>query len=116
MNEHHSNVNPGFLTTHTLQLSGLNQQNTILIVRELEELPYMDSVTLNEAKQTIKLAYDASHHDIDEMIAIIKKYGAALFNSWWSRTKLGWQRQIDQNIKDNANLEAHCCNKMPPRK
>ncbi|MBR9910227.1 MAG: hypothetical protein GYB33_07735 [Gammaproteobacteria bacterium] len=115
MSEHRSGINPGFLTHHTLSLSGLNEHNVRLIVQELDELPCMDAVQFNEAKQTLKLAYDASHHNVDEMIAIVEKHGASVKESWWSRTRLAWQRQTDENIRDNAKHEAHCCNKLPHR-
>lgn len=114
MSAHRYGINPGFLTRHTLKVSGLNENNARAIIAELDELPCMDGVWLNRTKGTLKITYDASHHNIDEMIAIIEKHGAAIKDSWWSRTRLGWQRQTDENIKDNAKHEAHCCNKMPP--
>lgn len=115
MSEHQSGINPGFVTRHTLSLNGLDKDNVTLIVRDLGELPSMDSVKLIEAKQTLTVAYDASHHSIDDMIAIVEKHGASIKDNWWSRVKLGWQRQTDQNVKDNAKHEPHCCNKMPHR-
>ncbi len=114
MTEHRAGVNPGFLTRHTLSLTGLNSNSINELVAEIDELPGVDRVWLNERKQTLKIAYDASHHNIDEMIAIVDKHGTAIKDNWWSRTKLGWQRQTDENIKDNAKHETHCCNKMPP--
>jgi len=113
MSEHREGINPGFLAKHELSLCGLNEDNAKLIITELDSLPCMDRVELNHSKQTLKLAYDASHHSIDEMIAVVEKHGASIKDSWWSRTKLGWQRQTDENIKDNATHEPHCCNKMP---
>lgn len=115
MTEHRQGINTGFLTHHTLSLKGLTEANANAILAELDELPCMDSVALNREKKTMKLAYDASHHDIDEMLAIIEKHGASVKNSWWSRTKLNWQRQTDENIKSNAKSEPHCCNKVPRR-
>ena len=114
MSEHRSGINPGFLAKHSLSLRGVNESNAQIIAEELDELPSVDGVWLNERKQTLKIAYEASHHNIDEMIAIVEKHGAAIKDNWWSRTRVGWQRQIDENIKDNARHEAHCCNKIPP--
>ena len=113
MSEHREGVNPGFLTKHKLSLNGVNRAGGEAIVAEIDALPGVDSVLLNEQKQTLKIAYDASHHNIDEMIDIITKHGAALSDSWWSRTRLGWQRLTDQNIKDNSTHVAHCCSKPP---
>ncbi|MDF1644977.1 MAG: hypothetical protein P1U80_12430 [Pseudomonadales bacterium] len=114
MTEHRLGINPGFMAKHTLTLSGLNQSNKQSIVSEIDQLPCVDDVSLNEDKQTLRVAYDASHHNIDEMIAIVEKHGGVIKDSWWSRTKLGWQRQTDDNIKENAKHEAACCSKMPP--
>lgn len=115
MSEHRSGINPGFVTKHTLSLNGLVKDNAPLIVRELGDLPYIDRVKLIEAKQTLTVAYDASHHSIDDMIAIVEKHGASIKDNWWSHVKLSWQRQTDQNVKYNAKHEPHCCNKMPHR-
>lgn len=114
MTEHRLDMNLGFLTTHTLNLSELNKTNAKAIVTEIDQLLCVDSVQMNDAKQALRIAYDASHHNIDEMIAIVERRGAVVKNSWWNRTKLGWQRQTDENIKDNAKHEAACCSKMPP--
>lgn len=113
MSEHRLGINPGFLTTHALGLCGLNEVNTQSITEELNNLPCVDAVFLNQKMQIIKIAYDASHHNIDEILAIIESGGAMLKDSWWSRTKMSWQRQTDENIRDNAKHVAHCCNKMP---
>lgn len=114
MSEHRSGINPGFLTKHTLSLRGVNENNAQTLTGELDGLTCVDGVWLDKTKGTLKIAYDASYHNIDEMIAIVEKHGVAIKDSWWSRTRLGWQRQTDENIKDNAKHEAHCCNKMPP--
>ncbi|NIW09206.1 MAG: hypothetical protein GWN33_00820 [Gammaproteobacteria bacterium] len=113
MNKHRTGVNPGFLAKHKLALSGLNATNVKSISAEIDKLWAVDGVLINEQKQTIKIAYDASHHDIDEMIEIIRKHDAEIDDSWWTRYKLGWQRQTDQNIKDNSMHVASCCNKAP---
>ena len=113
MNEHRLGINPGFLTKHTLNLCGLNKENAKGVLAELDQLPCMDKVALDEEKQILEIYYDASHHNIDEMISVIKKHGVSTKDNWWTRAKLEWQRQMDENIKDNASHEAHCCNKLP---
>lgn len=113
MTKHRIGVNPGFVTKHTLALDGLNDVNVKAIFSEIDNLPAVDGVWVNEEKQTVKIAYDASRHDIDEMIGIIQKHDAEISDSWWTKTKLGWQRQTDQNIRDNSTHVASCCNKAP---
>lgn len=113
MKKHRKGVNPGFLAKHKLALSGLNSSNVKSISAEIDKLWAVDGVLIDEEKQTIKVAYDASHHDIDEMIDIIRKHDAEIDSSRWTRYKLGWQRQTDRNIKDNSTHVASCCNKAP---
>lgn len=114
MTEHRPGVNPGFLTQHSLKVVESEHSDFDAVLTEIDGLPCVDRVRFDDRKKILKIAYDASHHNIDEMIAIVEKHGAVIKNSWWSRTKLGWQRQTDENIKDNAKHEAHCCSKMPP--
>ena len=78
MSEHRSGINPGFVTRHTLSLYGLDKHNAPLIVHDIGDLPYIDRVKLIEAKQMLTVAYDASHHSIDDMIAIVEKHGASI--------------------------------------
>ena len=113
MSRHREGINPGFLTKHRLVLRDLNNTNASQIITDLDQLPCMDGIWLNVKKQALKLAYDASHHNIDDMIGIIEQHGATVKKTWWSRVKLSWQRQIDQNIKDNAKHQPHCCSKSP---
>ena len=115
MNEHRLGITPGFLTKHKLSLNGLDDNNAKAIQEELEDLPCVDGVKMNQDKGILKIAYDASHHNIDEMIAIVQKHGATLKDTWWTRVRLSLQRQTDENIKSNASHEVHCCNKVPRR-
>lgn len=115
MSEHRLGINPGFLTKHKLRLNRLDDNNVKAILEELDGLPCVDGVKMNQSKGILKIAYDASHHNIDEMIAIIQKHGATLKDTWWTRTRLSLQRQTDENIKSNASHEPHCCNKAPRR-
>lgn len=111
MTEHREGVNPAFLARHTLSLTGLNSADAGNLLADIDELPGVDRVRLKGREQTLKVAYDASRLNIDGVIAILEKYGASVKDSWWSRTRLGWQRQTDENIRDNARHEATCCSK-----
>ncbi|TNE78158.1 MAG: cation transporter [Gammaproteobacteria bacterium] len=113
MTEHREGVNPGFLISHKLALTGLTEANTDNIRSALDDLPGVDAVSLDKAGQSLKIAYDASHQSIDHIIQIIEQQGAGLRAGWWNRVKLNWQRQTDTNIKDNSTHEAHCCSKLP---
>ena len=114
MTAHRVGVNPGFLTRHRLRLATFDEAEGETLVAEIDKLPGVDAVWLDSNKHTLKVAYDASRHNIDEIITLLRQHGVSLKDSWWSRLKLGWQRQIDDNIAHNARHEPHCCNK-PPR-
>ena len=113
MARHRAGIDPGFLTSNTLDLCGATPDMLTSIGTELEQLPYVDHVSTDGKRQKLKIAYEASRHSIDEIIEIVTKHGASTSNSWWSRTKLDWARQIDRNIRENAEHEPHCCNKIP---
>lgn len=113
MSEHREGVNPGFLIHHKLALTGLTAGNAQGIYSELNDLPGVDTLSVDEARQSLNIAYDASHQDIDHIIHIVEQQGAGLRPGWWHRVKLSWQRQTDHNIKDNATHEAQCCSKLP---
>jgi hypothetical protein len=113
MSEHKPGVKEGFLVKHKLKLKHLTEDSSEKIQSEIDGMISVDGVWTDLKKQTIKLAYDASHHNIGEMINIIEKHGAEISKDWWTRLKLGWAEDTDNNVKENANHEPHCCSKMP---
>lgn len=115
MKTHRQGINPGFLTRHRLSLNGLNKANAAAIYAELDGLLQVDEVHVDLRRSSISVTYDASHHNIDEIIDVVVQHGASVKDSWWSRTRLGWQRQTDENIRANAKHEPFCCNKVPRR-
>ena len=113
MSEHRPGVKEGFLTKHKLTLIDLTAENAEQIRSEIDAMISIDGVWIDLDKSTIKIAYDASQHNIDEMLEIIQKYGAGVNPDWWNQWKLSWDRYIDENIKNNATSRPHCCNKPP---
>jgi len=113
MSEHRPGVREGFLTKHKLKLIDLTAENAEKIRSEIDAMISVDGVWIDLEKSIIKIAYDASRHGIDEMLEVIQKHGADVSPDWWNQWKLSWDRDTDQNIKDNANHEPHCCSKMP---
>ena len=113
MSKHRAGVNEGFLVTHKLKLVNLTKENSEKIRSEIDSMISIDGVWIDIDNSTIKIAYDASHHNIDEMRNIIIKYGADISPDWWNQWKLSWDRQTDQNVKQNANYEPFSCHKTP---
>lgn len=116
MSKHRPGINEGFLTKHKLKLVSLSAGNAEAIRSEIDAMFGVDGVWVDLDTGTIKVAYDGSLHDVDEMLDIVRKHGADVSPDWWNQFKLRRDREIDQNIKDNAKHEPHCCNKMPPRR
>lgn len=116
MSKHRPGIHEGFLIKHKLKLEGLVVENVEAIQSEIDALIGVDGVWLDLEKHTIKIAYDGSVRDIDEMLEILLRHGAQVSPDWWNQFKLRRDREADQNIKDNAKHEPHCCNKIPPRR
>jgi len=102
-----------------LKLNTRPGQDVSEALREIDELPGMDEVSVdsktgNEKKNVLHLAYDASRISIQGIEAILSSHDIALSDDWWTRFKEKQYRFTDQNVKDNAAYVPSCCNKMPP--
>jgi hypothetical protein len=113
MSKHRPGVREGFLVTHKLKLDNLSAENAEQIRADIDAMISIDGVWIDLDQSTIKIAYDASHHDIDEMRDIIRRHGAEISPDWWNQWKLSWDRQTDSNVRHNAELEPSCCSKIP---
>ncbi|GGB92488.1 hypothetical protein GCM10011352_18180 [Marinobacterium zhoushanense] len=111
--DHRPGVKEANLVTRKLKLSGIDQPGISALVAELDQLFGMDSVNYASDSATLSFAYDATHCSVDVVESIVNKHGAQFAASWWNRTKRGYYRFVDQNMKDNAGYEPHCCNKVP---
>ena len=116
MSNHRAGVNDGFLTEHKLKLLGLNLDNAVAIHSDIDALFGVDKVRLDINKATIDLVYDASRQNIDDLLGIVNQHDVVVSKDWWNQFKLKWDRQTDQNIKNNAKYVPHSCNKMPSNK
>ncbi len=82
-------------------------------LREIDELPGMDEVSIDSKTSVLHLAYDAGRLSIQGIEAILSSHGIALSDDWWTRLKKKQYRFTDQNVKDNAAYVPSCCNKPP---
>ena len=114
MKTHNPEINPGYLVRHTFKLDRCDPQQAESARSALLELAGMDQVIIEPEERILKLAYDGSQHNIDELLAIVRQNGLRPRKSWWNRMKLGFARNIDQNVWDNAGY--HPSNlKEPPK-
>ena len=115
MKQYSKAFTPGFLTKHSLRLTGFEGVDAQVIESDLGEIAGIESVSLRVQASSLTVRYDASQVNIDDVILTLNNYGVVPFDSWWRRLKISWQRQMDRNVADSAKHEAHCCNKAPRR-
>ena len=109
MNTHKPGVNENFLVTRRLKLVGSLTDKFDLIENELNALIGVNSVVLDLGTGVLRVSYDASKRQLDEIEAVITAQGSQLSNERWQRYKQGWARYFDQNIKSNAAREPWSC-------
>ncbi|MBP0048565.1 cation transporter [Marinobacterium sp. AK62] len=83
------------------------------LANEIDQLYGVDSVSWEPDKSVLRFAYDATHCNLDIVEALVREKGAAFADGWWNRVKRNYYRFVDENMRDNASHEPHCCNKVP---
>ncbi|WP_296933171.1 hypothetical protein [uncultured Marinobacter sp.] len=104
-----------FLQRRTLPIRGLAENQWDDLLGDLNHHPCVD---LAERKPTnaLRIAYDASHWSVDDLLEMVTARGGQLKGGWWTQRKLAWYRFTDDNVRANAQHQPHCCSKMPPMK
>lgn len=109
MTVHKLGVNPNRLVKRNLKLAGPVDENGTQIVAELEAIIGVDAAFINTQRRMLTVHYDASRLQLDEVSAVVIDNACQMSNGRWQRTKRGWYRYFDQNIKENANQEPWKC-------
>ncbi|MES1942257.1 hypothetical protein T5B8_18553 [Salinisphaera sp. T5B8] len=107
--EHRLGVSAVNLVKRHIKLASVNQTNLAQAVADIDQLYGMDSVALNQEKQCLDLAYDASRLCIDCVEKVLARHEIAIKQNWWARLKEDHYRFVDQNVKDNARHEPWNC-------
>ncbi len=102
------------LVVRKLKLESYIQESLTQAINEIDQLYGIDKVLFETVSEELELAYDASRLDIDAIERILKDNRVEVSHDWWTRFKEGYYRFVDQNVKDNANSQPHCCSKIPP--
>lgn len=113
-NEHRLGVSENNLVTRHLKLESNNEETLQAAIAEINQLYGLDSVSFDEKRRKLHLAYDASRTCIDCVEEILEKHAIEVSHNWWTRFKEGHYRVVDQNVKDNANHEPWSCHRSPP--
>ena len=116
MDTHKIGINEAFLVKRKLKLSGLREQNLEELTAEIQLIRGIDTVGFDSTRERMQVSYDASVTSIDAILQVLKQHSVEPKKGWWNQYKLGWDRQIDQNVRDNAKHVPHCCSKPPPGK
>jgi len=111
--EHRVGVEEINLVVRNLKLCDVNNDNKRPMLDEIDSVLGVDAVSFYQEKNTLHLAYDATHVNLDCIEVIIKKHVIKLHNNWWSRIKNGYYRFVDQNVKENAQHKPLSCHKAP---
>lgn len=110
---HQSGVTGANRVTRKLKLSGVSEGQADALVSEIRQLSGMEIVGYSPASATLTFVYDAAQCGVDTVAKVLNSFGAGFASSTWNRVKMGYFRFTDQNIKDNAAHQPHCCNKSP---
>lgn len=112
--EHRVGVKEVNLVRRTIALSGLQEDERGPMCEEIKQLLGIDKVLFLQQAEKLLLAYDPTHVDLDDIEVVVQRHGAGFATNWWNRVKAGYYRFVDQNVRDNAKYEPHCCHKLPP--
>lgn len=112
--DHRPGVREVNLVVRHLKLEGVEENNKTAILNEIDHKYGIDSVSYDDKSQTLNVAYDASHCQLDGIEDIIRSHGGEVAHDWWTHLKESYYMFIDQNVKDNANHVPLSCHKTPP--
>lgn len=113
MKTHKAGIHVAFLVKRKVKLTGLANQELVALTTEIESLKGIDQIEFDVERGLMKASYDASITNIDIILETLKQHSIEPSKGWWNRYKLDWDRQIDQNVRENAKHEPHCCSKPP---
>ncbi|MYL24328.1 cation transporter [Halomonas alkaliantarctica] len=107
--EHRLGVSKVNRVTRHLKLDTHDMEAAHAAVADIDTLYGIDSVSFDEAKRKLHLAYDAGRLCLDCVEDILEKHAIEISHDWWTRLKEEHYRFVDQNVKDNAKQEPWSC-------
>jgi len=84
------------------------------LLTALDVAPGVAQAELDRGRRRLLIAYDASTQCVDGVVGVLEEHGVAVATDWWSRLRVGWYRETDANIHENAGLEPWSCHKNVP--
>lgn len=114
--DHRVGVKEANLVVRHLKLEGLSETNRAPLLQAIDNTFGIDSVSYDEATQTLHLAYDATHCTLDGIEALIRQHQADIAHEWWTRFKEGYYQFVDENVRDNAKRQPWNCHHRQNKK
>jgi hypothetical protein len=102
-------INEIFLLSRSLRFVASESWDTELIVTKIDDMPGINTVSLDNDQLMLHLSYDASQLSIDEIEEVIEKCGIRISRDWWTRIKKNWYQFTDSNSRSNASHRSGCC-------
>jgi len=102
------------LVVRHLKLESFEEKLLQQALTQIDQLYGIDDVSFDKSSAVLNLAYDASRINIDQIEKLLVEHQITISHDWWTQFKEGYYRFVDKNIKDNANHQPTCCNKVPP--
>lgn len=107
--EHRVGVKEANLVVRHLKLQGVTKDNLPLMLTEIDRLFGIDAVSYDDTTETIHLAYDATHCQLEGIEALMQQRGIDISHDWWTRFKEGYYRYVDTNVCENAHHKPWNC-------
>ena len=117
--EHRLGVSEINLVERHLKLIPQDKSKISFLLKELDELYGMDEVSLDANQWVIRLAYDATRINLEEVETLLTQHGVQVSDDWWTHVKEGYYKFVDRNVQENAAHEPWSCHTDPqhsPRK
>ncbi|MCW8891019.1 MAG: hypothetical protein OQL20_10200 [Sedimenticola sp.] len=101
-------------TRHWISVPGLRHPaDALQLETALEALPGMNRVVTYPEKQKIRVTYDQTQLDYDQITEQLALTGFPTSTGWWSQRKADWFQYLDQTAKENAGAPAPPCCSNP---
>jgi hypothetical protein len=76
----------------------------------LSALPGVKKAALTASRKQVKVDYDVAKLQYPALIHALEEAGLLKEPSWWERVKLGWYKDQDCVVRDNARAKpSPCC-------
>ncbi len=111
--EHRVGVREVNLVVRHLKLEKITSENKQNILTEINQTFGIDNVSFDDKSQTLNLAYDATHCNLEGLEEIISKHGANVAHDLWTHFKENYYKYVDENVKDNAQHQPWSCHLNP---